>query len=352
MQQQFDFIDAKRASFRQWAKQHRLLGIICHIIIIFLIWPLLVAYLTTRLLTRKLGFNAATKVITASLVGFSLLFNVGWVYGITNPAPAAPQTTPAAAVQKPASAPAPAATPAAAKATPAKQPAESKDQVYAVVQIVDGDTIKVSIDGKTESVRLIGVDTPETVDPRQPVQCFGREAADFTKAKLTGASVRLESDASQGDRDKYSRLLRYVVTQDGVNFNRQLLAEGYAYEYTYRTPYKYQADFKAAQKSATAANKGLWAATSCSGQKIKPQPAATPAIKPTPVTAKPAPSPAPNPAPSPAPTGNCDPNYTPCVPLSATDLNCPAIGFMVRVIGHDVHHFDGDNDGYGCESYR
>lgn len=136
--------------------------------------------------------------------------------------------------------------------------------LYSVAAVIDGDTIQVLIDGKKETLRLIGIDTPETVDPRKPVQCFGKEASAKAKSLLSGKSVKLEADPIQGERDKYQRLLRYVFLEDGTNFNRLMISEGYAHEYTYSTPYKYQAEFKQAQKEAEAAKKGLWADNACS----------------------------------------------------------------------------------------
>lgn len=135
--------------------------------------------------------------------------------------------------------------------------------LYAVVKVVDGDTIHVDIEGKNETVRLIGINTPETVDPRRPVECFGKQASDKAKEILSGRRVRIETDSSQDVRDKYGRLLGYIYRDDGLFLNKFMITEGYAYEYTYRLPYKYQTEFKAAQKSAEAAEKGLWAPGVC-----------------------------------------------------------------------------------------
>lgn len=136
--------------------------------------------------------------------------------------------------------------------------------LHRVVKVVDGDTIKVSIDNKTETIRLIGVDTPETVDPRRAVGCFGREASDFTKKTLSNQNIKLESDVLSGDRDKYQRLLRYVFLEDGQNFNQVLIENGYGHEYTYNsTPYKYQSIFKQAQIDARDNSRGLWAKGVC-----------------------------------------------------------------------------------------
>lgn len=134
---------------------------------------------------------------------------------------------------------------------------------YSVVSVVDGDTFKVSIDGKTETLRLIGINTPETVDPRKPVECFGKEASNKAKQLLTGQKVRLEADPTQDDRDIYGRLLRYAWLEDGIFFNKAMISEGYAYEYTYKLPYKYQSEFKQAQAEAENNKRGLWADNAC-----------------------------------------------------------------------------------------
>jgi endonuclease YncB( thermonuclease family) len=116
-----------------------------------------------------------------------------------------------------------------------------------------------------ETLRLIGMDTPETVDPRKPVQCFGKEASNKAKELLVGTKVRLEKDSTQGELDKYGRTLAYVYREDGLFYNKHMIEQGYAHEYTYNTPYKYQAEFKAAQKSAQENQRGLWSSTTCNG---------------------------------------------------------------------------------------
>lgn len=139
---------------------------------------------------------------------------------------------------------------------------------YPVVKIVDGDTIVVDIAGVNTTVRLIGLDTPETVDPRKTVQCFGAEASAEMKKILSNHYVRLELDPSQGEKDKYGRLLAYVfapasVRPEGILLNRYMIAEGNGHEYTYNIPYRYQADFKAAEDEARTQKKGLWADGAC-----------------------------------------------------------------------------------------
>lgn len=140
---------------------------------------------------------------------------------------------------------------------------ENTKQTAIVTRVVDGDTIEVSLNNKKETVRLIGIDAPETVDPRKPVQCFGKEASRKAKEVLTGKTITLESDLTQGNRDKYERLLRYVFVDD-LNFNKLMISEGFAHEYTYQNNhYKYIKEFKDMERIAIEENKGLWSENAC-----------------------------------------------------------------------------------------
>ena len=139
---------------------------------------------------------------------------------------------------------------------------------YRVVRVVDGDTIVVEVQGENVTVRLIGLDTPETVDPRKPVECFGKAASDEAKRLFGVGYARLETDPSQGLYDKYGRLLAYVYiplnsVQEGLLVNKYLISEGDGHEYTYNLPYKYQAEFEAAEREARENKKGLWAEGIC-----------------------------------------------------------------------------------------
>lgn len=136
-----------------------------------------------------------------------------------------------------------------------------------VVNVVDGDTVDVRVNGQVERVRLIGIDTPESVDPRQTVECFGREAAAKAAELLAGQTVLLEADGSQADRDRFGRLLRYLWLPDGRMANYELIDQGYAFEYTFAVPYRYQAQFKAAEARARAEGRGLWSPATCNGQR-------------------------------------------------------------------------------------
>ena len=130
---------------------------------------------------------------------------------------------------------------------------------YQVTQSVDGDTIAIDMNGKTEKIRFIGVDTPETHKPNTPVQCYGPAASAFTKNILAsqGNKVRLESDQLSTNRDRYDRLLRYIYLPDGTLLNLRLIQEGYGFYYPY-FPFTKSAQFDAAQQTAKTANKGVW----------------------------------------------------------------------------------------------
>ena len=129
----------------------------------------------------------------------------------------------------------------------------SKYEKAVVKRVVDGDTLLLANDKR---VRLIGVNTPETVKPNSPVEAYGKEASEYTKKMLTGKTVYLEKDA--GDTDKYGRLLRYVYTEDGKMFNEVLVQEGYAQVMTIQPNVKYQERFVQAQRQAREGKKGLW----------------------------------------------------------------------------------------------
>ncbi|MBU0732471.1 thermonuclease family protein [Patescibacteria group bacterium] len=139
---------------------------------------------------------------------------------------------------------------------------------YEVVEVIDGDTIKADIDGTIESVRFLGIDTPEVQNPYRDEECFGKEASQRTKDLLEGKDVVLEPDAGAGDRDKYNRLLRYVYVDD-VFVNELLIKEGYAYAYTDEN-YKLYDDFIDYEQQAYLDKVGLWADDACDGfeQKI------------------------------------------------------------------------------------
>jgi len=133
------------------------------------------------------------------------------------------------------------------------------DGSVTVVKVVDGDTLKVSIDGKPETIRLLGVDTPELGGSRRKVEQFARQAAEFTRRLADGRKVRLESDPEADNRGTYGRLLRYVYLPDGRMLNATLIGEGYGFAMT-RYPFSKLDEFRALEREARAAGRGLWGA--------------------------------------------------------------------------------------------
>lgn len=142
--------------------------------------------------------------------------------------------------------------------TPVNSDLSSSIGLNFVKRVIDGDTIELA---SGEKVRYIGIDTPETLDPRKPVQCFGKEAAAKNRELVEGKPVWLVKDIT--DKDKYGRLLRYVYLGDPelasstfVNF--ELVKQGFAFSYSYPPDIKYQELFVAAQAEAWEKNLGLW----------------------------------------------------------------------------------------------
>ena len=131
-----------------------------------------------------------------------------------------------------------------------------------VIGHVDGDTVRVRINnppeglGVVETIRLLGVDTPETVHPNRAVEYFGQEASDFTRQSLLGRTVYLAFDWDL--RDRYGRLLAYIYTGPNQCFNSALVQEGYGHAYlTY--PFQFMDEFRALEQEARREERGLWA---------------------------------------------------------------------------------------------
>jgi len=132
-----------------------------------------------------------------------------------------------------------------------------------VVRVVDGDTIRVRLGGTEERVRYLGVDTPETVKPGTPVQCFGKAASSFNARLVRARTVRLEFDAER--RDRYGRLLAYVYREpDGLFVNAELVRRGYAQPLTIPPNVAHASDFRRLARSARRGGRGLWAACGAS----------------------------------------------------------------------------------------
>jgi endonuclease YncB( thermonuclease family) len=193
-----------------------------------------------------------------------------------------------------------------------------------VTQVVDGDTLDVRLtSGKTERIRLIGIDTPERG------VCFSSQATARVRTLAMSKPVVLRGDATQDTRDRYGRLLAYVWIAGGKDLGYQLIAGGFAKTYVYRDAFTRLPVYRKAEAAAEGATAGQWKACG------------------TTTTPKPTPSPVPKPSGS-----DCHSSYSPCLPIVG-DLDCADIRAMgvapVRVLGSDPYRLDGDNDGWGCE---
>lgn len=195
-----------------------------------------------------------------------------------------------------------------------------------VARVIDGDTIVVAGDTK---IRLIGIDTPETKDPRRPVGCFGAEASPRT-GELVGPGTRVRLVYAVERRDRFGRTLAYVYRlDDGLFVNAALVEEGFAQVATYPPNVAHAEGFVGLQREARERGVGLWGGC------------------PTGTSGAPKASVAPGTVP-----GNCDASYPDfCIPPPPPDLDCPDVGrqdFTVRQ--PDPHGFDGNRDGVGCQS--
>ena len=198
-----------------------------------------------------------------------------------------------------------------------------------VQRIVDGDTIEVRlVSGRRERIRLIGIDTPEL----RPPGCFGAEARAAAHRLAYRKRVRIVGDQTQATRDRYGRLLAYVVLPSGTDLGRQLIAGGFGRVYVYSRPFVRLAGYRAVENQARSLSRGLWRGCSV-----------------------PAPLPPPGPPPPP-PAGNCHASYpTVCIPPAPPDLDCGEVSHRNFHVRHDVsdpdpHGFDGDRDNVGCET--
>ena len=209
---------------------------------------------------------------------------------------------------------------------------------YFVLKVVDGDTVSVDINGITETIRIIGINTPETVDPRKEVECFGKEASDKAKALLEGEYVCLAVDDTQENRDKYNRLLRYVYLADGSDYGKHMIENGYAYEYTYQIPYQHQSEYRNAEDSAETAERGLWASDACSVQKDDSS-----------STSVPPPTSSSNTLSTANTSYVCTENTYNCTDFK-THAEAQNVYESCGGIGNDVHGLDGNDDGVACET--
>lgn len=131
----------------------------------------------------------------------------------------------------------------------------AQNEAIKVLSVVDGDTIKIKIGTKSETVRIIGIDTPETVDPRKPVQCYGKEASAKMKSLVNGKTITLEKNPAE-ERDKYQRLLRYVWL-NGADVGAKMIQDGFAFSYK-QYPHPKLDAYNKLEQAARTAGKGLW----------------------------------------------------------------------------------------------
>ena len=139
---------------------------------------------------------------------------------------------------------------------------KNEEEIFLVKRMIDGDTIELE---NGEKVRYIGINTPESVDPRRKVECFGKEAGAYNRDLVEGKKVRLVRDTS--DRDTYRRLLRFVYLEDGTFVNEVLVREGYAFVSPYPPDVTHQDIFRRAESEARNEQRGLWAPHICAGKK-------------------------------------------------------------------------------------
>jgi len=131
-----------------------------------------------------------------------------------------------------------------------------------VTKIVDGDTIDVSIDGQAERIRISGIDTPETVHPSEPVQCFGKEASQKMKELVGEKKITLEPNVGGDNRGAYGRLIRYLQLSDGTDVGAEMIRQGYAFSYK-KYPHSRLEEYNKLEQEAREEQRGLWAPGAC-----------------------------------------------------------------------------------------
>jgi len=250
--------------------------------------------------------------------------------------------------------------------------AEAEEKLYTVTEVSDGDTIKIDIDGEIETVRLVGIDTPELHHPTIPVQCFAQEAFERARSLLLEQKVRVKNDGKQGERDRYGRLLLYLYlpqkNDEDIFVNDSLVREGYAYAYT-KIDSDYLEQFQQAEAEARNNSRGLWASCKCSkGEEISRECVSCNQTKveynnwdcttytektsdnncyrlcpaSSQKNTKTTPPPSPEPDPTPTTPWDCDCSKT-CSEMSS----CEEAQYQLTTCGCSVR--DGDNDGIACD---
>jgi len=233
-------------------------------------------------------------------------------------------------------------------------------QPVTLIEVTDGDTIRVNVDGREEPVRLILIDSPETRDPNNPPECFGQEATTYLSWLLSlGGDVYLETDVS--DRDRFGRLLRYVWLDfgDGEVYlvNEALVRAGYAAFSTFPPDVKYVEHIREAGQFSREYGYGLWSGCITDDEGDTNELSGNQGVDTEPGTESDPDQTGPEPPPEqfvitdPASAFSCEPSYPDvCIPPSPPDLDCGDVAYEdFAVYPPDPHRFDGDFDGVGCE---
>ncbi len=228
-----------------------------------------------------------------------------------------------------------------------------------VIEVIDGDTIKVDINGSIDTIRILGIDTPEKSKTRTGhKECYGDEATQYAISVLSGATINLEKDTKQKARDIYDRMLAHVWIWDEL-YGAKIIQDGYSFRYT-KTTTKYQSTFLKAEKVAKKSKQGVWDVckgkrtpllTTNSGAQVISVPPITPQITPTTPT---------------IPTIDTSITPKPLIPVITAPLgnySCSSIPtycsgvktreeaqFYLNTCG--IEKFDRDHDGIACEAVK
>ncbi|MFB6182017.1 MAG: thermonuclease family protein [Candidatus Magasanikbacteria bacterium] len=198
-------------------------------------------------------------------------------------------------------------------------------KTYEVTRVVDGDTIEINYNGSEEKVRLIGLDTTESKDPRKKVQCFSKEASSQMRQLVSGKEVKLEQGPMSDNRGYYGRLLRYVYLPNGTHVNAWMIKQGYGYSYT-KYPHSKQSQFEQYEKEARENKRGLWADGVCEKEEVTTEDSSTTSY-------------------------TCSRNKYNCSDFD-TYSKAKEVYEACGGVENDVHRLDGDNNGEPCESLK
>lgn len=217
--------------------------------------------------------NSPSLKVGGALAALVLAVLLLWVFGsgsgsdadakkavvaASSPTVETSRPTPETAAPSPSPTSTPPTPPTLATPQPTKAPV-NLGSLVPVESVTDGDTIRVMYKGVNEPVRLIGINTPEVARYGQPGECFGQEAGSFARKKMNGKKVYLVRDGMQDDRDRYGRLLRFVILEDQTNVNELMVRKGFAtYEAQYPVAEPFRSRLANAQRSAQESTAGLW----------------------------------------------------------------------------------------------